>query len=422
MQCGRRRTGCYPLLLAILVLGLAACGAAPRRQGPVTGLPGYRPRHEPRDYGPTEVFEPERLELTFTGDIMAHRVISSMSSFGDIYDGVRHTLRGDDLSFANLEFPVDPTRPYAGYPRFNVHPEFVVAAIEGGFDVFSLANNHSTDHGPSAIAETRRALRELAERHGIRFSGLREAAGDPIAVETIRHGDWRIAFLAVTLFVNDPSRGVELVQHVDLRRPASRQELEARVRRAAGEHDAVVVSVHGGLEYRLRPDALKQAFFRDLVEAGATVVWGHHPHVLQPFFSHDRGRGVILSSTGNFISGQLRFLGPNDHAQPRAATGDVALYRVTLVRDGDGSAATPGGAAPSTGRRARVARVLPEFAGTVALPDGGYAVYPLDVLSSRRAGRDPAAAEAVAAEPPPLSPAWREFYAARRRALSGVTP
>jgi hypothetical protein len=106
---------------ACAVLG-ASCRPAERLSGPVSGLPPYRPRIEVEPRRPVAHWEADTLELSFVGDIMAHRVNFETTPLSRIYAGVAPLLQSDDASFANLEFTVDPERPYSTYPRFNVHP------------------------------------------------------------------------------------------------------------------------------------------------------------------------------------------------------------------------------------------------------------------------------------------------------------
>ena len=89
-----------------------------------------------------------QINLTFAGDLMAHLSNYSFGPFSELYSGVKSILQSDDLSFVNLETPVDNTNIYSTFPRFNVNSEYVWAAIVAGFDVFSLANNHAADRGP----------------------------------------------------------------------------------------------------------------------------------------------------------------------------------------------------------------------------------------------------------------------------------
>ena len=74
---------------------------------------------------------------------MAHPALWRHGEFHRIYQDISDEIRESDLSFVNLETPVFDQRPYSGYPGFNVHREYAEAAIEAGFNVFSLTNNHT---------------------------------------------------------------------------------------------------------------------------------------------------------------------------------------------------------------------------------------------------------------------------------------
>ena len=84
------------------------------------------------------------LSLSFLGDLMAHIENFRIEDYSVVYEDIRPILISDDLTFSNLETPVDEKLPYKGYPRFNIHKEYVQAAINAGIDVFPLANNHSS--------------------------------------------------------------------------------------------------------------------------------------------------------------------------------------------------------------------------------------------------------------------------------------
>src|SRR5574344_1747748 len=101
-----------------------------------------------------------------------------MRDYSDIYRDVQPLRASDFLSFGNLEMPVADSLPLSTYPRFNVHGPYVDAAIAGGFDVFSLANNHSNDQGSRGIGETLDLMKTVGGT--IASSGLRSAAGEPM--------------------------------------------------------------------------------------------------------------------------------------------------------------------------------------------------------------------------------------------------
>ena len=268
---------------------------------------------------------------------MHHRRNAEMPDYDRLYDSVRRLLQVDDLSFANIEFPVDPSRPPAGYPIFNGSSAYLEAAVRGGFDVFALANNHTWDLGASGAAATQRVVRGLAEDAGIHANGIRSAVGAPIAPTEIRHRGWRIGFVSVTSFSNVPgsSRSINLVNYFD---PGPRAAFLAAVRRWREQFDLLVVSVHAGEEYRTTPAPHKTAFLREISDAGAHIVWSHHPHVLQPW--ERRNGGLIVQSAGNFISAQRRYQSPHVPTGRWAPTGDTAIYQLRVESASSGPRVT----------------------------------------------------------------------------------
>ena len=290
------------------------------------------------------------LTISFVGDIMAHQPNFSMDDYNRIYAGVRDVLGSDDVTFANLEAPVNDEQEYASWPRFNVQRPYVEAAIAGGVDFFSLANNHSNDWGYQSVAGTQQAFAELGALTA-GSSGLKSSADDGIAVTTVHRQGWALGVIAVTQFVNSPGAAAELVQVVDYSDPESSDALVTAVERAREGHDIVVVSYHGGVEYVGEPQAEKRELFLRLVDAGADIVWGHHPHVLQPWEIVERdvvdggvdtecGRAgaVVMYSLGNFISAQTWFVSPDQTEAGRAATGDSVILQVRYQRGALGGA------------------------------------------------------------------------------------
>jgi poly-gamma-glutamate synthesis protein (capsule biosynthesis protein) len=333
----------------------------------------------------------ERLTLTFLGDIMAHSVNYRMADYARIYADVREHLQNDDATFANLETPVVENLPYRTYPRFNVKPPYARAAVEAGIEVFSAANNHATDYGAEGVAATREALADLAASHGLASSGLRAEGGEDFSVTELRIGGKLIGFVAVAQLLNDPTGG-ELVYTVDYADRAEARRFLSWVSGRAETYDLFIVSYHGGTQYRLSPEPAKAQFFEELVAAGADVVWSHHPHVVQPWRHIERAGGedaLILSSTGNFISGQTWHLGPQDARAERAYTGDTALFRVHVEWDARGAL--------------RV-RHEPILVSNYRHPEHGMIVRRLDALVESD-----------------IPSEWKRYYVMRRNALREIT-
>jgi hypothetical protein len=281
--------------------------------------------------GAEEAARPKRLLLTFLGDVMAHGVNFRAPDYAAAYRPVRAFLLRDNLTFANLETPVDPSRECSTYPQFNVGPGYLAAAAEAGIDVFSLANNHAFDQGLEGLAATIGSLEATGRRsfRRIWYAGTRADLRREFAPVEILLEGWRIGFLAATQQPNLPLPE-PYVLRVDYWQEDQVEGFLELVREAAPRYDLFVVSYHGGREYAREPEAGRVRFFRLLLAAGADVVWGHHPHVLQDYELVDRpeGRGLALYSTGNFLSGMTWGADPLVPEAERSWTGDSALWAV----------------------------------------------------------------------------------------------
>ncbi len=252
---------------------------------------------------PTPSPPPARVLLAAVGDVMLGRSVGArLEAEGAevAFAGVRDILAGADIAVANLESAVGVTgAPAPKAYTFRAPPVAVEALALAGIDLVSLANNHSLDYGPESLAETRALLAEA----GILSPGAgpnRAAAHAPATVE--REG-LTIAFLAyVTVPVErggydpgtwDASDDTPGVAWLDI--PTMAEEIAAARRDA----DLVVVLLHFGLEWEPEPSDAQREQARAAIDAGATLVIGSHPHVLQPLEAY--GDGLIAYSLGNFV-------------------------------------------------------------------------------------------------------------------------
>jgi poly-gamma-glutamate synthesis protein (capsule biosynthesis protein) len=282
---------------------------------------------------------PRIVRLTFIGDIMAHNVTYRMRDFRDIYRGVEEVLRGADLTVANLELPVDPTRPEAGYPFFNGNMAYVRAAADAGVNLLSVANNHAFDGGIEGVFQTIRVLGALpsAAARRVAYSGIRGNPHRPFLPVSLTVGGVRVGFIAATQFINerDPGGHVDVVDYADA---ASAEAFVRLVTEVSPLYDLFVVSYHGDREYAAEPSLTKKAFFRRLLEAGAQVVFSHHPHVVQGYEVR-RVRGtdrLIMYSMGNFVSGMTWGMDPSMLSEGQAATAEGYMLSVEVRCDGGG--------------------------------------------------------------------------------------
>ena len=184
--------------------------------------------------------------------------------------------------------------PIGSKYRFGASLEHAQHLVKAGFGVVSLANNHYFDMRAEGLEQTPLLLREL----GIVPIGAARAEPPLFVVETVERNGWKIGFVAVSTRRNAPAReGVAELPFLSTRDMAT--ELVPLVEGARGAHDLVVVAVHWGNEYAEDPDFVQVKAARALIDAGADMVVGHHPHVLQGIEAY--GKGIIAYSLGNFL-------------------------------------------------------------------------------------------------------------------------
>ena len=339
--------------------------------------------------GRTRETELPHIRLGFVGDIMAHNVNYNMEDYAEIFRAVRRYLKADDLTFSNLEFPLDPTLPQSTYPRFNNHPSYVEAAIEAGIEVFSLANNHTNDQGIESIFRTIDTAQKIQSDSPVPvyFSGARDSLDQEFEPTSIRIKGWHIGYLAVTGFQNSRPREPYVLE-VSYARKKEAEAFIEKMEAVADDYDLFVLSYHGGIEYAPQPSPRKAAFFRRLLDAGVDVIHGHHPHVLQPVetFWRDGLNKVIFHSLGNFISGQGWRIDPLDPSDEWAYVGDSGIFTLTI-------AMTP--------RGATVSRIDSVLTTNLKTPNLDVVVEPLAEL-----------AETLLNEP------WAKFYKERSRIVA----
>lgn len=205
---------------------------------------------------------------------------------------------GADLALINLESAL--TRETVPLPKryaFRGDPDYANLLAEAGITTASLANNHAYDYGRDALLETARSLVES----GILVVGAGENLEQAVQPHYITRNGITIALLG---FVALPLEC--LIWRPESPMPAVAE--EETVRRVIGEAkrraDAVIVTVHWGTEFFPLADGRQMNWARIFREAGADVVLGHHPHVIQPIEQRD-GKWIFYS-LGNLVFDQTR--------------------------------------------------------------------------------------------------------------------
>lgn len=273
----------------------------------------------PGAHGATAGIIESRVTIGMVGDIMPAGSVGRILDGGvpTQLQGVGRLLSSADIALANLEAPVTTARAATSLKTpaelrarrefvFKADPQPALTLLKTlGIDAVSLANNHILDYQAQGLADTTGHLRTA----GIASTGAGSAreARRP-ALPTSRSLSCGLLSYAATETLPRPSTfearsetpGVALI-HYDAGGPvtSTRQMLAADIKALRETVDIVVVALHWGTEGSavLRPGQRELAHF--CIEQGADVIWGHHPHRLQPIELY-RGK-LIAYSMGNFV-------------------------------------------------------------------------------------------------------------------------
>lgn len=288
--------------------------------------------------------EPERLTLLFAGDIMAHRANYSMKNYSKIWKDIKPLVSGADFSFANIEAPVNKNLPFSPYPDFNMQPSYPEAAIDAGFNVFSLVNNHTNDKGLEGIKETRKWGEKIEEdskfsERPVYFCGINKSPGEKISYKIIRKGNWKILFVAVTEILNRPDYRSYLNYVVASKKNWEEfSEYLVQIRKE-NPCDLMILSIHTDEpEYILSAEQKRKSYYRSLISKGVDVIWSNHPHIVREreFFGENETKllkNAIIYGNGNTISGQRREPDFKNPENPRDDTGDGMILKIVFQKN-----------------------------------------------------------------------------------------
>lgn len=244
----------------------------------------------------------EKVSILFVGDVMLDRGIKKIvtntfgGNFASMFEFVKNEIFVPDISVLNLEGPVSDKGGDTGKAySFRMATSTFPVLKEVGFDIASFANNHVGDWGRDAFDDTLR----LAQENSVPLMGAGfsyASATEPVIIE--KNG-LKIGFLAfsdvgpVHMKAGTSTSGILLL---------SDPNLEQIIKSAKEKVGQLVVSVHWGEEYKKEGTERQREFAYKLVDWGAVLVIGHHPHVIEPLEEYNGG--LIAYSLGNFIFDQ----------------------------------------------------------------------------------------------------------------------
>ena len=251
------------------------------------------------------IIEEHELSMVMVGDCLIH---------GAIYDDARNKQTGKynfykmvelmkpmiskyDLAFYNQESLLGgESLGLSSYPRFNSPQEVGDTFLDLGFNMVSLANNHSLDKGEKGILSS---LEYWKSKEGVMTAGSYSSFEDRNKDVIMEKNGITYSLLSYTTTTNGLSRpkGKEYLVNV-----FDKEQVRKDVERLRDKVDLLVVSMHWGEEYTHTPTAQEIEIAEYLASLNVDIVIGHHPHVLHPI--DFIGKTVVIYSLGNFIASQ----------------------------------------------------------------------------------------------------------------------
>ncbi|MBQ8540862.1 MAG: CapA family protein [Clostridia bacterium] len=271
-------------------------------------------------------FDKSRLEVSFIsfGDAIGHSPVLKAGLKGDgsydfteLFENVQSYIDNADVACINQE-TVFVENNFSGYPSFGSPEEMGAAEAAAGFDVVTHATNHAFDRGTAGVLYTTAFWEKYPE---IEMLGIHQDEEDAQEISVIEKNGIKIALLNYTYSLNGyrlPS-GKEYM--VDL---LNEDKIRSDMARAKSMSDAIVVFPHWGNEYQNTPSESQRKWAQLFADCGATVIVGHHPHVVQPLESVTSSDGRVVSvyySLGNSISNQ------NDYQNALCAMADFKIVK-----------------------------------------------------------------------------------------------
>lgn len=244
-----------------------------------------------------------QVKILAMGDMIFHQPIvknyrsNDSYDFTPIFNNISSDINEADLAIANYEGSVNSNRKLSGFPLFNFPKETIYSLKNSGFDLLSTANNHALDTGLDGIAETISHINESGMKN---FGTLKEDGDKGIIVEKNGIKIGLISFTDTLNGMDSLMRGREYSVNT------FSQDVKGDVEKLKEKSDIVIVYPHWGNEYQLVPNE-RQIFLKEMLqEAGADIILGSHPHVLQKYEVEDKNnkKYFTIYSMGNALSNQ----------------------------------------------------------------------------------------------------------------------
>lgn len=250
----------------------------------------------------------KRIRIKAVGDIMSHDLQSIYASklgtkekpdYRKQFALVRDFLRDADLTIGNFEATSNDKKPISGYPRFNTKSTIFSALADTGFDVLTTANNHALDGGLEGVVTTLQGI----EGAGLHAVGSHRPGEDRTLIQDV--GGMKIGILSYSLNFNGIEESLSREKLASYLNPLDEKMIREDLLSLKEKTDFIIVYPHWGVEYAAKERQEERELARKMVDWGADLIVGNHPHVVQSgerILSKDGRWGAVAYACGNFIS------------------------------------------------------------------------------------------------------------------------
>ena len=244
------------------------------------------------------------------GDILIHDALyytakkeDGSYDFNPFFEYVKPWIEGADLAIGDFEGTISDRSPLGGYPLFNAPVQIADTMKEVGYDVVDLAHNHILDTGLYGLKYTDKVFKD----RGLDTVGVhadKKRSEDKILIKEVN--GIKIAILAYAYGYNGMDANLTAEDRTNHLSDLDEEKMKEEIQRAENEADVTVVMPQMGVEYKLEPTEEQKALYHKMIEWGADVVFGGHPHVIEPAetVEKDGDKKFIIYSMGNFVSNQ----------------------------------------------------------------------------------------------------------------------
>jgi poly-gamma-glutamate synthesis protein (capsule biosynthesis protein) len=247
----------------------------------------------------------KKATIMASGDMLYHDIVYGSAFDGQVYDfsndyeQITPLISSADLALGDFEGTINPDYDLAGYPIFNA-PEEVVASIKNaGYDALDLAHNHILDTGISGLTYTAQAF----QKAGLDTFGV-NVPDDKILVKNVN--GIKIAILGFSYGFNGIEASISQADYDRYLNDLDMTKVEKKIKAAEKLADLTIVMPQSGVEYSLESTPEQQTNYRKMIDFGADIIFGGHPHVAEPTetLEKDGEKKFIIYSMGNLLSNQ----------------------------------------------------------------------------------------------------------------------